>query len=153
MAEVGTEEVGTNLAGLLGDPLLAGFFDGTLDISEATPDQLAKLAEMGALGDQLAMADALSVGPEGRQAGNMYVAANPLEHIGSAMAARSRKGILDKQTEGRAAAMAMRAASMATIQAALDKAQPQELTPEQKFQRELQEQARVGDALRRPGSI
>jgi len=144
--EVGPEEVGTNLAGLLGDPLLAGFLDGTLDISEATPDQLAKLAEMGALGDQLAMADALSVAPEGRDAGNMYVAANPLEHIGSAMAARSRKGILDKQTEGRAASMAM-------IQAALNKAQPQELTPEKKFQRELQEQARVGNALRRPVSI
>jgi hypothetical protein len=107
MAEVGTEEVGTNLAELLGDPLLAGFFDGTLDISEATPDQLAKLAEMGALGDQLAMADALSVAPEGRDAGNMYVAANPLEHIGSAMAARSRKGILDKQTEGREMSMQM----------------------------------------------
>ena len=105
--EVETEEVGTNLAGLLGDPHLAGFLDGTLDISEATPDQLAKLAEMGALGDQLAMADALSVGPEGRQAGNMYVAANPLEHIGSAMAARSRKGILDKQTEGREMSMQM----------------------------------------------
>ncbi len=138
--EVETEEVGTNLAGLLGDPLLAGFFDGTLDISEATPDQLAKLAEMGALGDQLAMADALSVAPEGRDAGNMYVAANPLEHIGSAMAAKARKGILDEQTEGRAASMAM-------IIAALKKrGGPQGLSP-------AEELAIEGDALRRPVSI
>ena len=140
MSIFGTKEV--TVGEEVVDPLLAGFLDGTLDISEATPDQLAKLAEMGALGDQLAMANELSVGPEGRDTGNMYVAANPLEHIGSAMAARSRKGILDEQTAGREV-------SMKIIQAALDKAQPQELTPEQKLQRDLQEQARMGDVLRR----
>lgn len=60
------------------DPELAATLLGTYG------DQM----ELSALDEQMAKADALRSlegGPEGRQAGRVYVASNPLEHVGKAM--------------------------------------------------------------------
>lgn len=82
---------------------------------------LKQLVEMGVLGDemgiendQLKMAEALrsTPTPEGRQAGRVFTAANPLEHLAAGVqryrggkaleeGREAQQGILGKQQEGR----------------------------------------------------
>ncbi len=89
-----------------------------LGIDEET---LAQLMELGVLDDQgnildqqIQQASALrgSPGPQGRQAGNFYMAANPLEHAAHALQGykaqndmeemrKAQQEMLTKQTEGR----------------------------------------------------
>lgn len=77
-----------------------------------TEEDLQKLVELGVINEDMAenarqmqMAEKLrydTAGPEGRQAGRVYVAANPLEHIGRGMEqwnAQKRMGELDKERE------------------------------------------------------
>lgn len=89
------------------------------DISEEELQMLMSLGvipeEQGLLQDQIneAMRIRSAAGPEGRNAGRTFVAANPLEHIGDFMQKRNagkeldtlreqQGGLLDKQAEQRA---------------------------------------------------
>lgn len=90
-------------------------------LEDMTEEDLQKLVELGVIDEQMAenqrqmrLAEELRFqkGPEGRQAGRTYVAANPLEHLGTGIQqwqAQKRMGELEKQrgemgqqqTEGR----------------------------------------------------
>lgn len=91
-------------------------------LEEMTEEDLAKLVELGVIDENMAenarqmqLAEKLRYGtasPEGRQAGRVYVAANPLEHLGRGLEqwnAQKKMGELEKQrgemgqqqTEGR----------------------------------------------------
>lgn len=93
-----------------------------MDLNNISDEQLQMLMQLGVipeeqglLQDQIAAAQALRdrAGPQGREAGRTFVAANPLEHIGDFMQKRNagkeldalraqQKGLLDKQAEARA---------------------------------------------------
>lgn len=97
--------------------------DDFLNLEDLSEEEIAQLMEMGALDDQmgildkqLAQATALrnAPGPEGRDSGRVYTAANPLEHLvhaaqgiqaGSQMEdlAKKQEAILGQQTSGRKA--------------------------------------------------
>jgi len=78
-------------------------------LENMTEEDLQKLVELGVIDDKMAenarqmqLAEQLRyrAGPEGRQAGRVYVAANPLEHIGRGMEqyqAIKRQKELDQQ--------------------------------------------------------
>ena len=84
--------------------------DEEFDLSQLSPEELEQLIALGSLGDEMGivakqqeLADALryGAGPEGRDTGRIYTAANPLEHIGSAMqkynAMKESKGLQERQ--------------------------------------------------------
>lgn len=79
------------------------------DLSKMSEDELQKLVQLGVIDENMAenqrqmkLAEQLryQAAPEGRQAGRVYVAANPLEHIGKGLEqyqAIQRQKELDKQ--------------------------------------------------------
>jgi hypothetical protein len=91
------------------------------DLSQLPPEVLAKLIElstkddeMGLLNQQLGYAEMLrdTAMPEGRDAGRVYVAANPLEHLGAGIQRyrgmkdvkdlrEKQQGVLGDQRSGR----------------------------------------------------
>lgn len=93
-----------------------------MDLDNISEEELKMLMELGVIPEEQAllqdqMNEALQLrsraGPEGREAGRVYTAANPLEHIGEFMQKRNagkeleglrtqQGGLLDKQAEQRA---------------------------------------------------
>jgi hypothetical protein len=86
--------------------------DDFLDLENMSEEEIAQLMELGILDDQgnildkqLAQAQAVrnAPGPEGRDSGRVYTAANPLEHIVNAAqgikAGREIEDIAKKQEE------------------------------------------------------
>ena len=80
-----------------------------MDISQLSPEEIQQILsissfpeEQDLLKQQLAQAESLRVGtPRGTQAGRVYVAANPLEHIGAFMqnrnAQKQQNAVMDQQ--------------------------------------------------------
>lgn len=95
----------------------------TPEAEEMSPEELQQLMELGvipskmdALKDQMGLAEALRYGegPQGRDSGRVYTAANPLEHLVHAANGikagkdledlrTKQNSLLDKQVQGRSA--------------------------------------------------
>jgi hypothetical protein len=111
---------GTPTLGSLTGPK-ADLGEEAFDTSQMSEEDIQKLVELGVLDEdmvenkrQMELADKLryGAGPEGRNSGRVYTAANPMEHIGHAMEQynaiqeqkalkKERAGIGEKQTTAR----------------------------------------------------
>ena len=84
---------------MMNDPQLIEYLKQNPEFAQQLARDFA--AEQGVLDDQMSYAEGLrdTATPEGRQAGRVYVAANPLEHIGTGLnryAGHRKIGDLDK---------------------------------------------------------